>query len=198
MSAGGGKTTRRSVLLGGAMAGLSLGLPDWDLMAAMVHHARTDAPPAGPSLLSPADRADLEAITAQIIPTDSTPGAREAGAAEFIDRALSSFFAPMAEEFRAGLADFQRGVGAHFGGATFSALTGQQQIEWLQSVERSSFFASVRQLTVLGMFADPSYGGNRNGIGWQLLGFVNEHAFVPPFGYYDRDYPGFHPEEPPK
>jgi len=43
----------------------------------------------------------------------------------------------------------------------------------------------------LGMFSDPSYGGNRNGIGWELLGFRNDHAYQPPFGYYDRDYPGF-------
>ena len=49
----------------------------------------------------------------------------------------------------------------------------------------------MRLLTVLGMFTMPAYGGNRDGLGWQLIGFVDQHVFKPPFGYYDRDYPGF-------
>jgi hypothetical protein len=49
-------------------------------------------------------------------------------------------------------------------------------------------------LTVIGMFTMPAYGGNRGGAGWKLLGFEDSHAFHPPFGYYDRDYPGFVPE----
>jgi hypothetical protein len=44
---------------------------------------------------------------------------------------------------------------------------------------------------MLGMFTMPSYGGNRNGVGWKLIGFQDAHVFYPPFGYYDRDYPGF-------
>ncbi len=28
-------------------------------------------------------------------------------------------------------------------------------------------------------------------LGWKLLGFEDLHAFQPPFGHYDRDYPGF-------
>ena len=32
--------------------------------------------------------------------------------------------------------------------------------------------------------------------GWKLLGFEDLHAFQPPFGYYDRDYPGFVSEPP--
>jgi gluconate 2-dehydrogenase gamma chain len=35
--------------------------------------------------------AEIEAMTAQIIPTDETPGAREAHCVYFIDRALSTF-----------------------------------------------------------------------------------------------------------
>ena len=40
------------------------------------------------------------------------------------------------------------------------------------------------------MFSPPSYGGNRNGVGWALIGFADEHVFLPPFGFYDRDYRG--------
>ena len=38
------------------------------------------------------------------------------------------------------------------------------------------------------MFSNPSYGGNRGGIGWKLLGFEDQHIFDPPFGYYDQGY----------
>jgi hypothetical protein len=41
------------------------------------------------------------------------------------------------------------------------------------------------------MFSLPEYGGNRNGAGWTLIGFEDAHIFHPPFGHYDRDYPGF-------
>ena len=34
--------------------------------------------------------AEIEAIAARIIPSDATPGAREAGVVYFIDRALST------------------------------------------------------------------------------------------------------------
>ena len=40
-------------------------------------------------------------------------------------------------------------------------------------------------LTLLGMFTSPKYGGNFQGSGWKLMGFVDRHVFAPPFGYYD-------------
>lgn len=51
----------------------------------------------------------------------------------------------------------------------------------------------MRYLTVVGFLASPRYGGNRNGIGWEVIGFKDEHTFQPPFGYYDREYTGFVP-----
>ena len=40
---------------------------------------------------APREAADVEAVAAQIIPTDDSPGAREAGVVYFIDRALATF-----------------------------------------------------------------------------------------------------------
>jgi len=191
-SAYGAKTSRRSVLLGGGLLGMLLAVPDWELWAAAMHHEPPAPAAGGPSIFDAADLADLEAITAQIIPTDDTPGAREAGAARFIDRALSSFFASIAPDVRAGLKEFQQGVRRRYPkAASFAAMPATDQIEWLRSVETSAFFATVRQLTVLGTFSSPVYGGNRDGAGWKILGFLDQHAFQPPFGFYDRDYPGF-------
>jgi len=58
----------------------------------------------------------------------------------------------------------------------------------LKSIEKEKFFESVRTMTIYGMFANPSYGGNYDEIGWKLLGFQSEFYFEPPFGVYDRDY----------
>ena len=36
-----------------------------------------------------------------------------------------------------------------------------------------------------------AYVKSQAGVGWKLIGFEDRHVFQPPFGYYDRDYPGF-------
>ena len=139
----------------------------------------------------------VDAIVAQIIPTDDTPGAREMGVARFIDHGLAGFLAPLAAAFRTGLADFEvqyRSRNPH--NPQFATLPPARQIEWLQQVDHTPFFESLQQLTVLGALSMPQYGGNRGGLGWQLIGFADRHAFTPPFGYYDREYPGFGAPEP--
>jgi gluconate 2-dehydrogenase gamma chain len=185
--------SRRALLRVAGWLGASLAVSDWEVFAAALQHS-----PAGTtekttaSVLEPGELADLDALTARIIPTDSTPGAREAGVAHFIERALGSYLAPLATAFVAGLRGLNEDVHGRYPEVpSFAALTPSQQLEYLSSIESSPFFASLRYLTVLGMFSDPAYGGNRDGIGWQLLGFNNDHAYSPPFGYYDRDYPGF-------
>jgi gluconate 2-dehydrogenase gamma chain len=137
---------------------------------------------------SAAQARDLDAMAAQIIPSDDTPGAREAGTVSFIDRALSSFYGAHRADFLADYAAF-----AQQSPTRFADLSPQQQIETLRRIESSRFFGALRFLTVLGFLASPSYGGNRERIGWHVIGFNDEHHFSPPFGYYDRDYPGFVP-----
>ena len=188
--------SRRTFLrvAGGALGGAWLTL-DLSKVAQAAHDARVAHEAAGTpptSFLSQAELADVDAISAQIIPTDDTPGAREAGVALFIDRALATFFGRMAPDFRSQLAAFRLRCQAQYPDAgSFAALSDAQQTEFLKQVERTPFFERVRLLTLVGMFAMPKYGGNRDGVGWQLLGFQDEHIFTPPFGYYDRDYPGF-------
>ena len=176
--------------LGGAW--LTLDLSKVAQAAHDAHEARQSPAAPATSFLSQAELADVDAITAQIIPTDDTPGAREAGVALFIDRALATFFGRMAPDFRSQLAAFRLRCQAQYPDAgSFAALTHEQQIEFLKQVDRTPFFERMRLLTLVGMFAMPKYGGNRDGVGWQLLGFQDQHIFTPPFGYYDRDYPGF-------
>lgn len=140
---------------------------------------------------SPEDARDVDAIVAQIIPTDDAPGAREAGAVYFIDRSLRTWLAPQADGFRTGLRDFQTKFAAAHPVAGFATADDPTQLAFLSLVEKSEFFETARALTLIGMFALPQYGGNRDGIGWRLIGFEDQHVFAPPFGFYDRDYPGF-------
>jgi len=185
--------TRRSLLQLAGWLGVSLAVSDWEVLAAALHHEPGDTADVRPSVLDSGELGDLEALTAQIVPTDATPGAREAGVAHFIDRALASFMAPLATQFVAGLRGLRNEVRGRYPQAgSFANLSSSQQIEYLASIEHSAFFASLRLLTVLGMFSNPSYGGNRDEVGWRLLDFQNDHAYSPPFGHYDREYTGFH------
>ena len=183
--------SRRAVLQGIAATLVGAAVP-WHWIEAAQHAGHAAAGEAKITFLGAADAADIEAVAAQIIPTDDTPGAREVGVIYFIDRALGTFLSQLAGEYRAGLAEFQAACrAAHPGSAAFASLSAEQQIAFLKTVDRTPFFETTRILTLFGMFTAPSYGGNRDGLGWTLIGFEDQHAFVPPFGYYDRDYPGF-------
>jgi gluconate 2-dehydrogenase gamma chain len=157
--------------------------------------AVADERSAALEFFSPEDGRDVGAIVAQIIPSDDIPGAREAGAVYFIDRSLRTWLAPRAQGFRSGLHDFQAKLQAAHPPASFAQASDETQRAFLESVEASEFFQTTRTLTLIGMFALPAYGGNRDGIGWRLIGFEDQHVFAPPFGFYDRDYPGFVPPE---
>lgn len=203
-----GGASRRSFLLstGGLFTTAWLGT-QWAAITAAAHHAAdmeaaqaTAAPTwKGFQFLNESESKDVDAIAAQIVPSGATPGAREAHAVYFIDRAMSTFFAAWSTEFRAGLAEFQAKFrDLHPQAASFAAADSGTQIGYLRTVDRTPFFETARMLTVLGMFSAPKYGGNTEGIGWKMMGFEDRHAFAPPFGHYDADYPGFvpYPEKP--
>jgi hypothetical protein len=187
--------SRRSFLLsgGGWLTGAWIAA-HWPAIAA-AHHAgdpSSDPAPAGLEFLSAAEAADVDAISNQIMPGGATPGAREAHALHFIDRALATFFSSWAGDFRAGLAEFQSVFRAsHAASGSFAEAPAEEQIAHLETVDGTAFFNDVRTLTLLGMFSSPKYGGNFRGAGWKLMGFEDRHVFVPPFGYYDREYTGF-------
>jgi gluconate 2-dehydrogenase gamma chain len=131
--------------------------------------------------------AQVEALTAQIIPTDDTPGAKEAGAVYFIDRALATFDKERGPVYIKGLKHLESVSRKFFPrSGTFSDLKPDQQIKVMRAIEKSEFFDVLRTQTVISFMADPEYGGNRGKAGWKLIGFEDVGAFKPPFGYYDR------------
>jgi gluconate 2-dehydrogenase gamma chain len=130
---------------------------------------------------------EIEAITARIFPTDDSPGAREAGAVHFIDRGMTTFAADQKKPYEDGLAMIGREVAKRYPGQVrFSALTEAQQDELLKGIEGSDFFGNIRFATIASMFALPKYGGNRDFIGWKLVGQESVFEYKPPFGWYDR------------
>jgi hypothetical protein len=209
--------SRRRFLSRGA-AGLSAvwASAHWPALLAAATHAHQAAKSAAPPKFEffTADEAkEVDAITSRIIPTDDTPGAHEAGVVYFIDRGLSTFSVDDQKTYRQGLPELQARVAEMFPGTSkFSALKPEQQDEVLRSFDESdvaqkaskpaqrnlrrrpgaqNFFETIRQHTIAGFLIDPDYGGNRDAAGWKVIGREREHMFQPPFGYYDKGYPGW-------
>lgn len=170
-------------------------------------------------------RATVEAAMARIIPTDDTPGAREAGTVDFVDRYLSGlghiYAKPdgsgfetldgrraqawqqridlLCDKYRRGIADLDRHSRERFA-ADFVDLDEVQQDRVLAAMERPGpdletagavagfapietplqqtsveidldFFPLLALHTRQGFYADPIYGGNRDRVGWAVIGF---------------------------
>ena len=138
--------------------------------------------------LTPAEAATLEAIVARLIPTDENgPGATEARAAYYIDRALGDALAPSREAYATGLAAVDALAG-RTKNATFARLAPQEQDDILREMEggiaagfapnASTFFELVRTHTLQGTFCDPHHGGNASFVGWDLIGYPGVRIVV--------------------
>jgi gluconate 2-dehydrogenase gamma chain len=153
---------------------------------------QTPSPAAAPSpltvpvrealeTLSAAESDILEAICARLIPTDALgPGAAEARAANYIDRALAGHLSSAREAYHVGLAAVDA-YAQHAKGTPFAKLTPADQDAVLTDMENNratgfkpnslTFFNLVRAHTIDGTFGDPYYGGNANFVGWDLIGY---------------------------
>jgi gluconate 2-dehydrogenase gamma chain len=154
-----------------------------------------DALEAGAPFITftPREGAAFDAFAARIIPSDDTPGAREAGVAYFADHALADVLSELLPIVRTGLAALDERVSAAFPGeGTFAELSEARQDALVSEIETgdAGFFYFARMLVMLGLVTHPGHGGNRDGVGWQLVGFEDRFAYQPPFGYYDRDEHG--------
>ena len=142
-----------------------------------------------------AEEADLlEAIADQVIPADEHgPGAIEARAVAYIDRALGGALSSSRDAYRSGLAAFDRYCRSSRGGP-FGSLSHTDQISALIDVETgaatgagagfvgssAAFFSMVRGHVLQGTFGDPFYGGNTNFVGWDLLRYPGVRTAVTP------------------
>jgi gluconate 2-dehydrogenase gamma chain len=138
------------------------------------------------TVLSAAEADTVDALSSRIIPSvDKRPGAHEAGVVFFVDRALATFNSGRKKMYAEGLQDLNRRAGDMFNGAAFSKLAAAQQDAVIRAIEKTPFFQAVRFDTIVGMFALPTWGGNRDYAGWQMIGLEHQSRFQPPFGAYD-------------
>lgn len=144
--------------------------------------------PLLPGILTAEQQRELDALTALIIPTDDTPGAREARVVDFIDHGLASFACDQRLLFERGLADLDERA-QRAGGKAFADLEPASQLALAGELAagKSEFFEAVRAATIAGFLANPEYGGNTGKVGWRLIGFEDQFGWQPPFGDYDRE-----------
>jgi len=185
------QVSRRAFLAAASAVGAGWLLIDPERLQAALAHARKTVlspPPYQFEVLTPAQAADMEAICMRIFPSDGTPGAKEAGVIHFLDKSLATFAAPQKPFMLNALADLNKKVAEKWPGtSSFAALTPAQQDEYLKSIEKTPFFGQTRFVSCVGMFGNPSYGGNQGEAGWKLLGFESHGIYQPPFGYYDAE-----------
>jgi gluconate 2-dehydrogenase gamma chain len=138
--------------------------------------------------LTAAEADILEAVVARLIPTDANgPGATEARAARYIDRALGGALASSRQAYSAGLAALDRHARSSRGKA-FTELPPADQDALLVEVENgtatgftgnpAAFFSMVLNHTQQGTFGDPYYGGNASFVGWDLIAYPGIRTMV--------------------
>ena len=194
------------------------------------------------TFFDPHRRLTIEAAMARIIPSDDQPGAREAGAVDFVDRYLSGLDYIYAKPDGSG---FETLAGRQAGAwrsriqilrkryiegvaaldalaresfkAQFHALNDSQQDDVLRALERSGlqsasaggapgegpalqqtfteteleFFPLLVMHTRQGFYADPIYGGNKDRVGWRVIGFPGPSSLMEVFAGTFSSLPWF-------
>jgi hypothetical protein len=193
----GPRVTRRTVI---ASAGL---IP----IAAIQGAPQGAKSAAAARALSPEQRRILEAFIDRLVPKDELgPGAVECGAAEYIDRSMADYLANEKTVFTQGLAAVDEYARSSQGGP-FADLSAEKRDAVLMAIDSGQvpnlrgFFNRARRLTLEGMFGDPSYGGNKNFAGWDLIRYPGAKMAVsaedqsmktPPTPYRKALYGGDH------
>ncbi len=146
--------------------------------------------PICPSVFTPKERKTLQAMVSRLIPSDENgPGAIEAGCIRYIELALADAYRSSKDTYKSGLAalDF---YAKNIAGTYFPSLPPAEQDKILTAFEQNTsagefrgsaaFFELVLVHTWEGMFGDPSYGGNTNFVGWDLIAYPGPRLYVSP------------------
>lgn len=169
------KTTRREVLASAAI-----------VPVAALTSAAQQAPQGA---LTAAQLETLKAFVDRLIPEDELgPGAVAAGAHNYINIQLAGYLAGEKDAFAAGLQDLEA-YARRTAGASFAGLPPEKRDEIMLAMDvgradgfanARNFFTRARRLTLEGTFGDPHYGGNNNGIGWDIIRYPGPRPAVGP------------------
>jgi gluconate 2-dehydrogenase gamma chain len=154
-----------------------------------------EAPPVGDSphgTFTGLEFTTMAAACERILPRDEDPGAKDANVPAYIDRILQTpEMKQMKTDFLQGLSALERRSRSMFQKG-FAEAAPEQQDELLTLFKESGdgtgeahFYELLVVLTLEGFLGDPSYGGNKDKVGWHLVGFdmVGTIAMAPPQGY---------------
>ena len=193
------------------------------------------------AVLTPHERATLEAAAARIVPTDEDPGAREAGVIDYIegllatDEDVDTDISPREKKeyanfllggmggrteeqqatlfkltglgsrhlqaYRDGVAELDRLASELNSGKDFCGLDDAAQDRVLTTLDerKDPFFTLLLTHTMEGFYGHPRHGGNKDGVGWEVLGYPGPsfpHGNETPYGWYDENEPDeFTPEK---
>jgi gluconate 2-dehydrogenase gamma chain len=189
---GAAELSRRGLIKQVGLAGAAVAVSATGLAPA----AAVEAPPPTAArlealeTLNAAEADTLDAIVARLIPSDENgPGATEARAAHYIDRALAGPLKALRSTYAAGLAAIDD-YALSLKGAAFAKLSTTDQDAVLSGMEKNSapgfspnsaaFFNLLRTHTIEGTFCDPYYGGNANFAGWDLIDYPGIRMGVTP------------------
>lgn len=148
---------------------------------------KSAAQPTG-SVFSAKQKRCLEAFANRLVPADELgPGAVECGVVEYIDRSLADPAVGGKAAILAGI-DAVDAFAIGSQGAPLADLPPDKRDAVLTAMEKdaatgfatgsAAFFAIIRRLTLEGMFCDPSWGGNRNFAGWDLIRYPGPRLAV--------------------
>jgi gluconate 2-dehydrogenase gamma chain len=193
----GGAMTRRQALIagGGAVVGAAIGV-GVTLGIANQNHQQTAATSTtefaatdSPQILTVSEAVALSAALERLIPSDKNgPGAKEAKVWRYIDINLGGQYASLQPIYSQGLAALDA-YAQNTQGKVFARLDATQQDDILKAMEAGTgpggaagktFFRTLRNHAMEGMFGDPAHGGNNNFVGWQLIGYPGPYLVAAP------------------
>src|SRR5580704_8154709 len=131
--------------------------------------------------LNPEEARVVTGIFARMFPADEHgPGAPEIGVLQYLDNALGGPYSDHLESYRLGLAAIDR-ISRQRYGTSFADSSENEQDAILAEVESGTlpgfvepasgtFFELLRTHLQEGLFCDPVYRGNRDKLGWRILG----------------------------
>ncbi len=126
----------------------------------------------------------MSAAVDRILPRDQDPGAVDANVPEYVDLVLlTPELHQMREDFLEGLAQLEKRAAGTYG-KPFPDLADAEKDALLSSFKdakegsgEAQFYENLLVLTLEGFLGAPEYGGNKDQVGWKLIGFG---TYVPP------------------
>lgn len=132
-------------------------------------------------VLTASEARTVTAAFERMFPADDRgPGATDIGVTTYLDRSLVGAYREDVSTYRAGLANLDAASIRQWS-LPFTEASVEQQDTLLGLLERGEipdwespaqapFFDTLRAHLQEGLFSDPAYGGNRDKLGWQVLG----------------------------